>query len=59
MLPPEREILLVVEEKRQAEEAALQLRRVGFDRISGFLSGGMLAWGTAALPGEPGAGAIA
>ncbi|MCP1662893.1 MAG: MBL fold metallo-hydrolase [Methanocalculus sp. MSAO_Arc1] len=50
VLPPEREILLVVEEKRQAEEAALQLRRVGFDRISGFLSGGMLAWGTAALP---------
>jgi hydroxyacylglutathione hydrolase len=50
ILPPGREILLVVEDRRQAEEAALQLRRVGFDRVTGFLDGGMLAWGTAGLP---------
>jgi hydroxyacylglutathione hydrolase len=50
ILPPGREILLVVEERRQAEEAALQLHRVGFDRVTGYLDGGMLAWGTAALP---------
>ncbi|MDD1652241.1 MAG: rhodanese-like domain-containing protein, partial [Methanomicrobiales archaeon] len=29
---------------------ALQLHRVGFDRVTGFLDGGMLAWGTAGLP---------
>ncbi|MDO8842674.1 rhodanese-like domain-containing protein [Methanocalculus sp.] len=50
ILPPDQEILLVAEERSQAEEAALQLRRVGFDRISGFLGGGLLAWGTAGLP---------
>ena len=50
ILPPGREILLVVEDRRQAEEAALQLHRVGFDRVTGYLDGGMLAWGTAALP---------
>ncbi|MDO9539345.1 MAG: MBL fold metallo-hydrolase [Methanocalculus sp.] len=50
ILPPDQEILLVAEERSQAEEAALQLRRVGFDRISGFLWGGLLAWGTAGLP---------
>jgi len=50
VLPPDREILLVVEGRDQAEEAALQLHRVGFDRVTGFLDGGMLAWGTAGLP---------
>lgn len=50
ILPSDREILLVVEERRQAEEAALQLRRVGFDQISGFLGGGMLVWGSAGMP---------
>ncbi|MCU0632476.1 MAG: MBL fold metallo-hydrolase [Methanolinea sp.] len=50
ILPPNRDILLVVEERRQAEEAALQLRRVGFDRVAGFLEGGMLLWGSAGLP---------
>lgn len=50
VLPPDQEIMLVVEGKQQAEEATLQLRRVGFDTISGFLEGGMLAWGTAAFP---------
>ncbi|MDD1654794.1 MAG: MBL fold metallo-hydrolase [Methanomicrobiales archaeon] len=50
VLPPDREILLVVENRDQAGEAALQLYRVGFDRVTGFLDGGMLAWGTAGLP---------
>jgi hydroxyacylglutathione hydrolase len=50
VLPPGRDILLVVEEERQVEEAVLQLRRVGFDRIAGFLDGGMLAWGSRGLP---------
>jgi len=51
ILPPGRNILLVVEDRRQAQEAALQLRRVGFDRVEAYLGGGgVLAWGTAGLP---------
>jgi hydroxyacylglutathione hydrolase len=50
VLPPDREILLVVEDERSVKEAVLQLRRVGFDRIAGFLDGGMLAWGSQGLP---------
>lgn len=50
ILPHDRDILLVVEERRHAEEATLQLRRVGFDRVAGFLEGGMLYWGSAGLP---------
>ena len=50
ILPPEHEILLVVDEKRQAEEAALQLHRVGFDNIAAFLEGGILSWSTSGLP---------
>ncbi len=50
ILPPGLDILLVVESRDQAEEAALQLRRVGFDRVPAFLEGGMLAWGSSNLP---------
>ena len=50
ILPPGKDLLLVVEDRRQAEEAALQLHRVGFDRVTGYIEGGMLVWGTAALP---------
>jgi hydroxyacylglutathione hydrolase len=50
VLPPGREILLVVEDEWQVEEAALGLRRVGLDCVYGFLDGGMLAWGSYALP---------
>lgn len=50
ILPPEKNILLVVENEMQAQEAALQLRRVGFDRVGAYLGAGMLAWGTAGLP---------
>jgi len=40
ILPPDRDILLVVDEKFQVEEATLQLHRVGFDRVTGYLDGG-------------------
>jgi glyoxylase-like metal-dependent hydrolase (beta-lactamase superfamily II)/rhodanese-related sulfurtransferase len=50
VLPPDRDIFLVVDDFRQAEEATLQLRRVGFDRVPGFLEGGMLPWGSAGHP---------
>lgn len=50
ILPPDREIVLVADERFQVEEATLQLHRVGFERITGYLDGGMLAWGVNALP---------
>lgn len=50
ILPPGRDILLVADTWSQAEEAALQLHRVGFDRVPGFLEGGMLVWGAAGMP---------
>jgi hydroxyacylglutathione hydrolase len=50
IIPPSRDILLVVEEGNQVEEATIQLRRVGLDRVAAFLDGGMLAWGVNALP---------
>lgn len=50
VLPSQKSILLVVEDKRQVQEASLQLRRVGFDRVEAYLAGGMPAWATAALP---------
>lgn len=50
ILPPNKDILLVVDDRRQVKEAALQLHRVGFDRIVGVLEGGMLAWGSSGLP---------
>jgi hydroxyacylglutathione hydrolase len=50
VLPPGRDVLLVAEGRRQVEEATLQLHRVGFDRIAGFLEGGIFRWGTSGLP---------
>ena len=50
VIPPQRDILLVVEGRPQVAEAALQLRRVGLDRVAAYLDGGMLAWGANGLP---------
>lgn len=50
IIPPGPEILLVVDDAWQAGEAILQLRRVGLDRIAGFLDGGLPAWGKHGLP---------
>ena len=50
ILPPDTNILLVAETPEQAEQAAVQLRRVGHDRIRGFLDGTMYEWSKAGLP---------
>jgi glyoxylase-like metal-dependent hydrolase (beta-lactamase superfamily II)/rhodanese-related sulfurtransferase len=50
ILPPDSNILLVPETPELAGEAAVQLRRVGHDRIVGFLDGGIYAWSKAGLP---------
>ena len=52
VIPPQKDILLVVEGRGQVKEAALQLRRVGLDRAAAYLDGGMLSWGASALPVE-------
>jgi len=50
VLPTDRDILLVAEDYEQADEARVWARRVGMDRITGYLAGGMPAWAAAGLP---------
>jgi hydroxyacylglutathione hydrolase len=50
VLPPDKEILLVADTPQGAAEATTWARRVGLDRVAGYLKGSMAAW-TAA--GEP------
>lgn len=50
LLPPTAEILLVAVSLDQAAQAAVMLRRVGLDRVTGVLHGGMFAWARAGLP---------
>jgi hydroxyacylglutathione hydrolase len=51
-LPVDGEILLVSESDACVQEAAVWLRRVGLDQVTGYLDGGMLAWSMAGLPTE-------
>lgn len=50
VLPPDKDILLVASSKETVQEALVSLRRVGLDRVKGFLSGGMFAWAKGGLP---------
>ncbi len=50
VVPYETPILLVAENREQAEYAAAALRRVGLDDTKGRLAGGIAAWGAAGLP---------
>jgi len=50
ILPPLAGILLVAETPGQAQDAVLWLRRVGLDKVVGYLDGGMFEWAKAALP---------
>lgn len=47
ILPPDQDILVVSDTPEQVHEAAVWLRRVGLDRIVGYLEGGMPAWANA------------
>jgi len=44
ILPYDVNILLVAENRKQAERAGVYLRRVGLDNITGYLEGGLFAW---------------
>ncbi len=50
VLPPDHDLLLVADSPARAGEAAVHLRRVGLDRIVGFLEGGMFEWAKAGFP---------
>ncbi len=47
---PESRLLLVVKDEEELREAVTQLAVVGFDRVVGYLDGGMEAWLEADLP---------
>ncbi len=47
VLPTDKDILLVAEDEQKALEASIWARRVGVDRIVGYLKGGLIAWAMA------------
>lgn len=47
VLPVDKEILLISEDYHKALESQLWARRVGIDRLSGYLDGGITAWAVA------------
>ena len=50
VLPENARLFLVADDRNQAQEAVLWLRRVGLDRTLGYLEGGMAAWSRAGYP---------
>ena len=49
VLPTDKDILLVADDYQKALQANTWARRVGVDRIVGYLDGGMIAWAVAGL----------
>ncbi len=49
-LPVDGEIFLVGDSEAAVQSATVLLRRVGLDRVSGYLEGGMVSWNAAGLP---------
>lgn len=50
MLPPDKPMVLVLDNETRAAEAITMLRRVGFDHVAGWLEGGMHTWSVAGFP---------
>jgi len=50
VVPPDLPLILLADEPAQAQEAAVQLLRVGLDRVEGAIAGGFDAWIGASLP---------
>lgn len=50
ILPPDLPLVLLADQPGHAREAAIQLLRVGLDRVEGVVDGGIGAWRGAALP---------
>jgi len=52
VLPPEKPLLLVLENETDLNAALTGLRRVGLDNVVGFLAGGMTAWANAGMDAD-------
>jgi rhodanese-related sulfurtransferase len=50
ILPPDQNILLVADSLEEAREAGIALKRVGLDKATGYLDGGMFAWAKEGFP---------
>lgn len=50
LTPYDREVILVVDDEAAFAAARTELRRIGIDRVAGWLAGGMAAWRAAGLP---------
>jgi hydroxyacylglutathione hydrolase len=50
VLPPDVPLLLMADEPAHAQDAYVQLLRVGLDRVEGVIEGGFMAWQSASLP---------
>jgi glyoxylase-like metal-dependent hydrolase (beta-lactamase superfamily II)/rhodanese-related sulfurtransferase len=50
LIRPSSSIVLIAEDEEKLHEARTRLARVGLDRVSGYLDGGILAWHNAGLP---------
>ncbi len=50
VVPPDSRIILVADAPAELNEAVLQLIRVGYDELVGFLEGGLVVWEAAGLP---------
>lgn len=49
LAPYGRELILVLDDDARYDEARALLRRIGLDRVAGYLAGGMAAWEAAGL----------
>jgi rhodanese-related sulfurtransferase len=52
LTPYDREVVLILDEDDQFADARTELRRIGIDRVGGYLAGGMAAWHAAGKPVE-------
>ena len=52
VVSPDLPVILVTDDPGHAREAAMQLLRVGLDRVHGFVTGGFGGWSHAGLPTE-------
>src|SRR5438552_4193055 len=50
LIKPEIPLVLVAEEAEHVREARTRLARVGLEKVSGYLEGGLLAWHIAGMP---------
>jgi hydroxyacylglutathione hydrolase len=52
LTPYHREVVLILDEDEQYEDALTELRRIGIDAVAGYLAGGMTAWQAVGEPIE-------